>query len=383
MRNEKALKILELCFQATNNIYNDHLKEWKENGGKIIGYSCSYIPEEILSAADSIPFRLRGRRDIGLESVDRYMGQVSCTYVKHLFETILRDDLDFVDGMLFVNTCDHMRRVYDNVKQYRESVYTHLIDVPRKSEESQINFFREELNVLRSELELHYATEISDDRLWDAIKVHNETRSLQHRLYNLRKGEKPPITGAETLAVMVAGTAMPKDQYNMYLEELIEELSTENCDSNHKARLMVVGSAIDDPEFIRIIEDMGGLVVTDSSCFGTRMFWNEVDETAKDPLSALARYYLSERPGCTHSVGHSKRIDHVKQLSHDFSVDGMIGARLQFCDNWTFGHYVLEKAMKEVELPFLILEKDYQLGGVGQIRTRVQALLEVIEGGGS
>ena len=372
--------MIDIFFEAATHIDNDHLKEWREKGGEIIGYSCSYIPEEIITAADAIPLRLRGRRDIGLESVDRYMGQVSCTYVKHLFETILRDDLNFLDGMLYANTCDHMRRVYDNVKQYKKSQYTHLIGVPRKSEKSQINFFRQELDVLKNELEVKYSTHISDEKLWEAIKLHNETRSLQNRLYNLRKQENPPITGAETLAVMVAGTAMPKDKYNKYLGELIEELSAESGDSNHKARLMVVGSAIDDPEFIRIIEDMGGLVVTDSICFGTRIFWNSVDETGNDPLSALAEYYLSERPGCTHSVGHRKRIDYIKKLSHDFSVDGIIGARLQFCDNWTFGHHVLEKAMKEVNMPFLILEKDYQLGGAGQIRTRVQALLEIIEG---
>jgi benzoyl-CoA reductase/2-hydroxyglutaryl-CoA dehydratase subunit BcrC/BadD/HgdB len=380
MKTEKALKMLDIFFGATTKLYNDHLKEWKENGGKIIGYSCSYIPEEIISSADCIPFRLRGRRDIRLESIDHYMGQVSCAYVKHLFETILRDDLNFLDGMLYVNTCDHMRRVYDNVKQYRKFEYTHLIGVPKCSYETQITFFREELKVLRNELEAKYSIDITDEKLWKAIKLHNETRSLQNKLYNLRKQENPPITGAETLAVMVAGTAMPKDKYNMYLGELIEELCGESGDSNHKARLMVVGPAIDDPDFISIIEDMGGLVVTDSICFGTRIFWNKVDESGNDPLSALAHYYLSERPGCTHSVGHSKRIDYVKKLSRDFSVDGIVGARLKFCDNWAFGHHVLDNAMKEVGMPFLVLEKEYQLGGVGQMRTRIQAFLEVIEG---
>lgn len=380
MKSEKALEILDVFLEATKNVYNGHLKKWKDNGGRITGYTCSYLPEEIISAAGSVPFRLRGRRNIDLESVDRYMGPFACTYVSHFLETALGDGLDFLDGMIFTNTCDHMRRMFDNIKRFKTSQYAHILDVPKKSEEAEIDLFRGELEAFKNELENEYSVRITDEKLWGAVKLHNETRSLQKELYNLRKVEYPPITGAETLAVMVAGTSMPKEKYNVYLRELIDELQNEENRNPYKARLMVVGPSMDDPEFFSVIEDVGGLIVTDSICHGTRLFWNAVDETGKDPLSALARYYLSDRPSCPHSMGLKERSDYIRQMKEDFGVDGIIGLRLKFCELWGFEHYLMEKALREADIPFLSLESEYKLGAVGQVRTRVQAFLEVIEG---
>jgi benzoyl-CoA reductase/2-hydroxyglutaryl-CoA dehydratase subunit BcrC/BadD/HgdB len=173
---------------------------------------------------------------------------------------------------------------------------------------------------------------------------------------------------------------MPKEEYNRHLKELIDELRTEEGVDGYKARLMVVGPAIEDPEFFEVIEDSGGLIVTDSTCYGTRLFQDKVDESGDDPLAALARYYLISRPGCPHSVGQSKRSDYVRRIAQEYAVDGIIGARLKFCENWGMEHHMLDDAMKEDDIPCLILEKEYQLGGVGQVRTRVQAFLEMIEG---
>ncbi|MGW8178421.1 MAG: 2-hydroxyacyl-CoA dehydratase subunit D [bacterium] len=380
MKSEKAIEILDIFLEATNTLYNAYLKESKDNGGRITGYTCSYMPEEMISAAGSIPFRLRGKRNIDLESVDRYMGPFGCTYVSHFLETAMGDGLDFLDGMVFVNTCDHMRRIFDNIKRFKTSQYAYILDVPKKREEPEIELFRGELEGLKRELEAQYCVKITDDRLWEAVKLHNETRSLQKELYNLRKLEYPPITGAQTLAVMVAGTSMPKEIYNRNLRELIHELGREKDCSTYKARLMVVGSALDDPEYFNVIEDTGGLIVTDSICHGTRVFWNTVDESGNDPLLALARYYIGDRPSCPHSIGQTQRSEYIKQMKEDFAVDGIIGVRLKFCELWGFEHHLLQNAFREADIPFLSLETEYKLGAVGQLRTRVQAFLEVIEG---
>ena len=380
MKSEKASEILDIFKDVTNDLYNTHLKDWKANGGRITGYSCSYMPEEMITAAGSIPFRLRGKRNIDLESVDRYMGPFGCTYVSHFLETALGDGLDFLDGMLFVNTCDHMRRMFDNIKHFKESQYAHILDVPKKREKEEIALFRGQLEMLKEELEGRYKVKITDHRLWEAIELHNETRSLQKNLYNLRKLEHPPITGAQTLAVMVAGTSMPKKTYNSYLRELLDELAGETNNTKHRARLMVVGSAVDDPEYFAVIEDTGGLIVTDSICHGTRLFWNTVDESGNDPLSALVQHYLCDRPLCPHSIGQGQRTDYIRQMMEDFAVDGIVGVRLKFCELWGFEHHLLQNAFKEAAIPFLSLETEYKLGAVGQLRTRVQAFLEVIEG---
>ena len=381
MRSEKALKILDVFSTITNSVYNDYLADLKKNGGKIVGYTCSYFPEEIVSASGGLPFRMRGERNIDLETVDQYVGPFACSYVTHYLETALGKGLDFLDGMIFVNTCDHMRRMFENIKQFKISQYTYILDVPKNTGLLDAKYYRDGLEILKKELETQYSANITDEKLWDAIRLHNKTRTLQKSLYELRKTENPPITGAETLAVMVAGTSMPKKIYNEYLKELIEELKSEYEERDIKARLMVVGDAINDPEFLKLIEDMGGLIVTDSICYGTRTFWHLVDESEDDPLMALAKHYVADRPLCPHSIEQPKRSEYVMQLKKDFSVDGIIGARYKFCELWGMEHHYLENNLEEAGIPFLNLETEYKLGSKGQVQTRVQAFLELIEGG--
>jgi len=110
-----------------------------------------------------------------------------------------------------------------------------------------VEWFRGEIATFKDSLKDHFGVFISDDRLWKAIKIHNETRRLQRQLYELRKKKAPPITGAEVLAVMVAGTAMPREEYNKLLKELVDELSHAEGHSDYRARLMLIGGILDDP----------------------------------------------------------------------------------------------------------------------------------------
>jgi benzoyl-CoA reductase/2-hydroxyglutaryl-CoA dehydratase subunit BcrC/BadD/HgdB len=142
---------------------------------------------------------------------------------------------------------------------------------------------------------------------------------------------------------------------------------------------MILGSILDDPEYVKIIEDQGGLVVTDSTCFGSRIMWKDIAEDASDPIRALAQYYVADRHSCPRTFGdNERRAAFVRDMIRDFKVDGVVGERLTFCDQWGFAQYSIEKDFKEYGIPYLFLEREYVLGGVGQMRTRVQAFLETL-----
>jgi benzoyl-CoA reductase/2-hydroxyglutaryl-CoA dehydratase subunit BcrC/BadD/HgdB len=219
--------------------------------------------------------------------------------------------------------------------------------------------------------------EITEESLREAIKVHNRTRQLMRNLYELRKRDRPPITGAQTLAVAVAGTAMPKARFNELLERLVEELNDADGITDFRARLMVLGGILDDPGYMEVIEAQGGLVVTDSLCFGTRNCWVDVDEGTGDPLGALARFYIADRPSCPRTFGlYEKRADFVHDMIREFRVEGVIFERLTFCDVWGFEAFPLTKDMDDWGVPLLSLDREYTLGAIGQLRTRVQAFVE-------
>ena len=143
---------------------------------------------------------------------------------------------------------------------------------------------------------------------------------------------------------------------------------------------MVSGGILDAPEYMDIIEDQGGLVVTDSICFGTRLFWVDTSDEG-DPYEAIARYQIQQRPTCPRSYGDQpKRAKFLQDMIKDFRVDGVIGERLLFCDSWVVEHYMNDQDLKEAGIPFLKLDREYIMSGKGQLRTRVQAFLEMLGG---
>jgi len=291
----------------------------------------------------------------------------------------LQGEYDFIDGAIWLNTCDHARRIYDNWKRYVKTPFVQILSLPKKIGQPQVEWYRDELTIFKESLEKHFAVEVTDERLWEAIKLHNQTRRLQRRLYDLRKREKPPITGAETMAVMIAGTAMPTAQYNILLKQLLDDISDLEGNVDYRARLMIVGPILDDPAYVEVIEGQGGLVVTDMLCFGTKMMWKDVNEEASDPITALAQYYIAERPSCPRMFGdYPRRAGFVRDMIREFKVDGIIGERILFCDNWIVEHFMMGREFKATGIPYLTLDREYLLAGVGQLRTRVQAFLETM-----
>ena len=379
METNLKSKAFQEFSDAAETLVNPVLQHWKDQGGKVVGYFCSTVPEEIITAAGLTPFRMRATGSTSTEESDAFYSSINCSFPRHCFNQVLTGDFKFLDGIVCVNSCDHVRRIYDNWKRFVPTDFIEMMSLPRKTGPDQVGWYTEELAMLKDKIGKHFGVEITDDRLWKAIKLHNETRRLQKKLYELRKQEKPPITGAETLAVMVAGTAMPHDQYNEMLRELLDELSGTEGPGGHRARLLIVGGILDDPAYVKVIEDQGGLVVTDSTCFGSRLMWVEVDENASDPVAALAQYYLTDRPSCPRMYGeHDNRTQYVIDMCREFNCDGVIGERLIFCDSWLVEHYMLGQDLKAAGIPMLKLDREYLTSGIGQLRTRVQAFLETM-----
>jgi len=376
---EVRSKAFEEFTAAAGAVMNPEIAEWKEQGGGVVGYFCSHVPTEVLTAAGLLPFRMRGTGSTATELSDAFFSNINCSFVRHTFNLALQGDYDFLDGLVCVNSCDHVRRVYDNWKRNLTTPFLRIISMPKKVEDAQVGWYRDEVTLLKDAVEKHFRVVISDEQLWEAIRLHNRTRRLQRVLYELRKSEAPPLTGAQTLAVMVAGTAMPRRRYNELLEALLESLRGVNGQQNYRARLMVVGGELDDPGYLEVIEEQGGLVVADALCFGSKAMWNLVDEEASDPTEALARYYIQGQPSCPRMHGDQpRRVAFLMDMVREFRVDGVVGERMMFCDLWCVEHYMNDLDLKEAGVPFISFDREYNASAKGQLRTRIQAFLETM-----
>lgn len=379
MENRIQTPAFQIMTEATASLDNPLIREWKEQGGQVVGYFCSMLPEELFMAAGLLPFRMRATGSVGTDSGDSYFTNNNCTFVRHCFSLALEGGYDFLDGVVVINSCDQIRRIYDNWIRKVDTPFVEIVALPRSSGPDQIKWFSEEFQRLKSRIEAHFGVEITSEALHEAIALMNETRKLQRELYDLRKRERPPITGAETLVVMVAGTALPKARYNELLRELLAELQGRDLGRDYRARLMVTGGILDDPSWIAAVEEVGGLVVTDGTCFGGRLMTGSVDARASDPLEALARYYLADRPSCPRMIDTQvKRRDFTVEMARAFGCDGIIGEKMMFCDMWQVEQFMMTMDLREAEIPFLKLEREYITSGTGQLKTRVQAFIEAM-----
>ena len=348
--------------EATSTIVNPAITKWKDQGGKVVGYFCSAFPDEVVTAAGLLPFRMRATGSKGTDLSDSFFSNVNCSFPRHVFNVALSGGYDFLDGLVMFNSCDNIRRVFDHWTRQMDTPFVHIMSLPRKAEPAQVGWFRDELANIRNLMQDHFEVEITDDKLQDAIRLHNQARGLLRKLYDLRKTDRPPITGAQALAVTVAGTAMPRQTYVDLLRELLGDLSGAEGALDHRARLMILGSML--------MEQQGGLVVTDSLCFGSRPFWKDIEEGTDDPLGALAQYYVVDRPSCPRIFGlYEKRIDYITAMVRDFNVDGVVLERMTFCDLWGFEQFSIFNDFKEWGIPLLMLD---------QLRTRIQEFLETM-----
>jgi bzd-type benzoyl-CoA reductase N subunit len=370
-------RAFEAFSEAAATLAGPAIQRWKAQGGGVVGYFCTVVPKELLLAAGLLPFRMRATGSTGTDLADAYFTRLNCSFARNCFNQALAGKFDFLDGLVGINSCDHIRRVHDNWKRQVDTGYLAFLTLPHQTGPDQIAWYAQELRNLRKSLEEHFGLEIKDDDVRRAISLANETRRLQRQLYALRKRTRPSLTGAEALVVMVAGTAMPNEEYNELLTELLAQLDQADGVDGYRARLMVTGGMLDDPSWIQAIEDVGGLVVTDGTCFGTRIMWEDIDEGARNPLEALARYYLADRPSCPRLVDKQEsRRDFTVAMAREFDCDGIVGEKMTFCDMWNVESYFLEADLKEEGIPFLKVEREYITSGTGQLKTRVQAFIE-------
>lgn len=373
------MTIMEKFSQAIP-LANPWINSWRDEGKKVLGYFCTYIPEEIMYAADILPVRVRARTCGAGDTPmgDAYMTPTACSYTRCCLELANQKHYDFLDGIVSCNSCDQIRRLYDNIRYKAPFPYHYIMGVPGCVSDTTHEWFRHEITKFKESLEKTFEVNISDEKLSKAIQVYNKSRTLLKELYNLRKRDNPPISGTDVLNIISAGISMPRDQFNDLLTLQLQELKEKDGISDHKARIMIVGSMLDEPEYMKVIEDLGGLVVTDAQCLGTRYFWDLIDEN-KNPIDAIGERYLS-KISCPRMTGkYTEREDFMVKLIKEFNVDGVILQRMKFCILWWAEIFLLRKRLKEEGIPFLELEREYVLSGAGAMKTRVQTFMEILE----
>ena len=345
-------------------------------GRKVIGIGCSHVPEELVSAAGLLSYRLTGAGRGVLANAGYYRPTMMTEpYTNNVLESALTGDFDFLDGMICTNWDDDRRQLYDIWKHLRITPFVHFLHLPRNDNELAIEEFANQLSRLRDALEKFTNMEIPDEKIWESIELYNSWRKLMMYIYEMRKKERPPLSGGEAMRLTNASFVMSKEQMVSELNAVLPELEDRQCSlSSWRCRLVITGDMADNPAFIDLIEECGGLVVMDDLEAGSRYFWKVVD-TNGDPLYALAKRYLRRPPGAR-AFFWDKGIDQLIDWSHEYNANGVIELCLRDSFSRLYGRPHLTKRLAEANIRNTSLIVEYHIEMEEQLRTRVEAFIE-------
>jgi benzoyl-CoA reductase/2-hydroxyglutaryl-CoA dehydratase subunit BcrC/BadD/HgdB len=335
-----------------------------------IAYTCSYVPVEIIMACGLSPQRIVPQaRPVDAES---HLHANTCCYVKSLLAEALEKGLPGMHGIVFANSCDGMRRLYDLWGRYVKDPPALFFDIPKKKDPESIAFFASELKRLASRVETQFHGQaITEERLNTAIRDCNHVRQMMADVL-VHNGHR----GSELFALCLQGTQLPIGDFAEVVREYRTRVANDRGPKTDK-RLIVTGNILTRPDLIELIEETGGKVVALDTCTGARQYDTLVDEVTPRPFEALSRRYLT-RPPCARMMGFEEQFVQMKAISEKHSAQGIICSTVKYCDALLYTVPLLQQRFRDLNIPVLWLENDYTWTDLAQIRTRVETFIDML-----
>ncbi|MFN2436337.1 MAG: 2-hydroxyacyl-CoA dehydratase subunit D [Desulfotignum sp.] len=324
----------------------------RQTGQKIIGYLCSYAPEELIHAAGCHPMRLfSSGHDILL--AENHLQSYCCSLVRGVLEDSLAGRLDFLDGTVFPHTCDSMQRLSDIWRMNGRYAFFADLLVPAKLDTPSSAVYMEAvLARFKAALESALGTPITDTDLASSIALFNRIRTLLAAIQDGCCRHPGVIRGADMTALVKGTMIMDRNEAATLLADVAASFDHLPVPETPVKRVILAGSVCDTPDVFDMVEAAGGAVVGDDLCTGQRWFDGLVSEN-QPPMTALADRYRTR-------------------------ADGVIFAMLKFCDPHAFDYPCLKACLDAQGIKSMALEIDDSRQNQGQISTRIETFIQML-----
>ncbi|MBW1828500.1 MAG: 2-hydroxyacyl-CoA dehydratase [Deltaproteobacteria bacterium] len=358
-----------------------YMQEWKEKNPdwKVMGYMCSYMPEEILYAAKVLPVRMLGGHEPQNVTEPHIMGMF-CPFCRDVLAQGLLGKYDYCDAIGITHTCKHLNQAFESMVLHKDMT-NFFIPMPNKLQAKQaLPYYSGILGLFKKQMEEWTGNTITDDDLKRGIEIVDENRRLMRDVYETRKAEDPPISGVDSMVMVCASQMYDKVEVNKIIADVLKnELPGRQAKDDPGIRLMILGSENDDVKFLNMVEDVGASIVIDDHCTGSRYFWNTTEPgvPGENLMDVIAYRYL-KRPACPiKDMPKRTRIPHITGLAQEWDVAGAIVIQQKFCDPHELDKVAVVKGLKDAGFPTLYLEFDVTVP-LGPFRIRVEAFLETL-----
>lgn len=387
MKDLKYLIEFENLLQEANN----ELVQQAKNDGKLcLAYTCYHIPEVLLNLDNCFSTRLRAPRTGSMDIATYYMSSYLCGYSKALVERGIEGGYNHLNALIGSESCSEMNRCYEHFELLNlvdnDKFFVSIADIPFKIMPHTIKHYKRQLQTkVLDKLRDVYGVDVSEKAMRKAVEEHNEVCRLITEIGEYRKEENPRITGYEFHVICLVSYVCPKYLIIDKLRETAEELKTRVSDEkiNYRAKIVVVGSEMDDPDFTKLMEESGALVVADRYCFGSLPGREEIQLSDDgDVLEEIILHYMKTSE-CPRYMSHDKvegRKEYVRKLVNDYHAEGVIYEQLKFCEYWGYERALASHIItNDFGIPSVSVDRQYTANASGQLRTRVQAFVESLE----
>jgi len=264
------------------------------------------------------------------------------------------------------------------------------MEIPQMKQACDRDLWRAEILRFKDKIEEITGKTITASNLSDAIRLVNGRRRVLQRLNRLRAASPVPISGRDVLLINQISFYDDPVRFTENIGKLCDELEErvkagEGIVPAETPRLMLSGCpmAVPNWKLPYVIESSGAVVVGEESCIGTRNTRDLVAENGADLeglIDALVDRYL--QIDCACFTPNQERLEHIVEMAQNLNVAGVIHYALAFCQPYTMEAFKVEKALKTANIPMLAIETDYSMEDVEQLKTRVEAFVEMVRWGG-
>jgi benzoyl-CoA reductase/2-hydroxyglutaryl-CoA dehydratase subunit BcrC/BadD/HgdB len=383
----ESMNYFNFVMSEIHGLRVEELARHRSESGKVVGTFCVFVPDEVILAAKAVGVGLCGGSQFWIPDGETVVPRNLCPLIKAVVGAKVSGTCPYFqscDLLVGETTCDGKKKAWEILNEYTP---VHVMDLPQMKREKDVNHWEEEIRAFMDKVEELTGNEITAAALKDAIKLVNRKRAALSRLYAARKASPVPISGKDALLVTQIAFYDDPERFISNVEELCDELETrikegKGVFSAETPRLMVAGTpmAIPNWKLHHVIETNGAAIVCEETCTGTRYFENLVSEQPEDldgMLKALADRYM--KINCACFTPNEGRVDDILRLAKEYNVDGVVYYNLQFCHTYNVEYVKIEKALKEAGIPVIMIETDYSEQDVEQIKTRLEAFLEIIK----
>ena len=344
----------------------------------VMGWTCSYIPEEIIHAAGFRPLRVLGNGGAS-HCEGKHAPSNYCSFIQNCTDALYNGEYDFLDGIVLANSCHAMEFLFDAWRSYAPDSFVHMLDVPKIVGKEAENLFAQRIRELIKQLELFFRIKITTEALATSIAAYNITRKLFQRIYTLRRNPDVGVQGRDLAAIINRIHQLSIPEIHCELEDLAErhDPSRGLAEQRGKKRVMLIGSVVANNRLTDMIEKENAVVVFENSCDLYRYIDQPIEEEC-DPILAISRRYLNKTRCPRMGSGNRIGAEDIGRIIEDYQIDGIVYHAFKYCSIHSIHALTLKEQILDTGIPFLFVEGSYGMREDEQMRTRVGTFIDML-----